>query len=144
MHPMNLITFPKPAVSDFYLCSSISAPKSGCQKWHQYPESPTRTQLLCPNFPLTLWWIGHLERVSPGRVLINERAMRLRYSDETRGGGERRETNGSDGEEEETEGGEWTSKTTTARKQTTGGKKQVREKREAQKKLRSTQGPRTN
>lgn len=105
MHPMNLITFPKPAVSDFYLCSSISAPKSGCQKWHQYPESPTRTQLLCPNFPLTLWWIGHLERVSPGRVLINERAMRLRYSDETRGGGERRETNGSDGEEEETEGG---------------------------------------
>lgn len=144
MHPMNLITFPKPAVSDFYLCSSISAPKSGCQKWHQYPESPTRTQLLCPNLPLTLWWIGHLERVSPGRVLINERAMRLRYSDETRGGGERRETNGSDGEEEETEGGEWTSKTTTARKQTTGGKKQVREKREAQKKLRSTQGPRTN
>lgn len=141
-HEFNHI--PKASCEWFLFMLKHICAKSGCQKWHQYPESPTRTQLLCPNLPLTLWWIGHLERVSPGRVLINERATRLRYSDETRGGGERRETNGSDGEEEETEGGEWTSKTTTARKQTTGGKKQVREKREAQKKLRSTQGPRTN
>lgn len=72
------------------------------KKWHQNPRSPTPTPLLRPNPPVTLLWIGHPQRVRPGRLRNDER--RRISNDQTRGE-ERGETNGSDGGGGDIEGG---------------------------------------
>lgn len=122
-----------------HICAKKWMPKVAPVSWISYPHPVTLSKP--PSHPLMDWpsregksrsgahqWKSHETPVQRW----NQRGRR------TEGDEWQRWRRGGDG------GGEWTSKTTTARKQTTGGKKQVREKREAQKKLRSTQGPRTN
>lgn len=114
--------------------------KLRCQKVAPEPQtSPPPPHPLHPNLPVTLLWIGHPQRVRPGRLRSDERTTRPKIQRPDQRGGERGETNGSDGEEEETEGEEREFKNNKNNSKKTNNREKEREERERSR--RSSEAP---